>query len=301
MKKVLVLSSFPAPYRVAVFKGLSNYYNLDVFFGDDKDQNRNKEYFEKKILLIIMSYRFLVIIKYLKSVDFVLAYDWAQRYALKVEFKCILKGVPYIINCDGAFIEEGKGLASSVKSIIKRFFIQKARLCLSSGKYASRYFEYYGASKENIKEHNFSSLFKKDLLKFPISQNEKILLRQNLKLNKSKMVLAVGQFIKRKGFDIMLSAWKDFDDEFQLVIIGGGEEKNKYIELINNNYLNNVFLIDFLSKEKIKEYYLAADVFVLPTREDIWGLVVIEALAVGVPVISTNKCIAALELIKNGY
>lgn len=68
MKKVLVLSSFPAPYRVAVFKGLSNYYNLDVFFGDDKDQNRNKEYFEKKILLIIMSYRFLVIIKYLKSV-----------------------------------------------------------------------------------------------------------------------------------------------------------------------------------------------------------------------------------------
>ena len=174
-------------------------------------------------------------------------------------------------------------------------------MCLSSGKYASRYFEYYGASKDNIKEHTFSSLFKKDLLKFPISQNEKILLRQNLKLNKSKMVLAVGQFIKRKGFDIMLSAWKDFDDEFQLVIIGGGEEKNKYIELINNNYLNNVFLIDFLSKEKIKEYYLAADVFVLPTREDIWGLVVIEALAVGVPVISTNKCIAALELIKNGY
>ena len=48
----------------------------------------------------------------------------------------------------------------------------------------------------------------------------------------------------------------------------------------------------------------SADLFVLPTREDIWGLVINEALSQGLPVITTNKCIAGLELIedgKNGY
>ena len=49
------------------------------------------------------------------------------------------------------------------------------------------------------------------------------------------------------------------------------------------------------------DYYKAADVFVLPSREDIWGLVVNEAMACGTPVISTDKCGAALAMIKCGF
>ena len=47
---------------------------------------------------------------------------------------------------------------------------------------------------------------------------------------------------------------------------------------------------------------MAADLFVLPTREDIWGLVINEAMSFGLPVITTDRCIAGLELVgeKNG-
>ncbi len=38
----------------------------------------------------------------------------------------------------------------------------------------------------------------------------------------------------------------------------------------------------------------------LPTREDIWGLVINEALAYGLPTITTDRCVAGLELIENG-
>ena len=42
------------------------------------------------------------------------------------------------------------------------------------------------------------------------------------------------------------------------------------------------------------------DEIVFPTREDVWGLVINEAMAYGLPIITTDKCIAGLELIKNG-
>ena len=58
----------------------------------------------------------------------------------------------------------------------------------------------------------------------------------------------------------------------------------------------------FKRKTELAYYYAMADVFVLPTREDIWGLVVNEAMAFGLPIITTDKCIAGLELVddKNG-
>ena len=55
-----------------------------------------------------------------------------------------------------------------------------------------------------------------------------------------------------------------------------------------------------MKKEKLVQYYKAADLFALPTREDIWGLVINEAMAYGLPVITTDKCVAGLELVEDG-
>ena len=55
------------------------------------------------------------------------------------------------------------------------------------------------------------------------------------------------------------------------------------------------------SHESLNNYYKAADLFVLPTREDVWGLVVNEALSNGVPVITSDQCGAGLELIVDDY
>lgn len=60
----------------------------------------------------------------------------------------------------------------------------------------------------------------------------------------------------------------------------------------------------FKKKEELVKYYKASDLFVLPTREDVWGLVINEAMARGLPVITTDKCVAGLELIsdyENGF
>ena len=59
--------------------------------------------------------------------------------------------------------------------------------------------------------------------------------------------------------------------------------------------------MSFMTKKELADWYQAADLFVMPTREDVWGLVVNEAMAYGLPVISSDMCGAASEMVKNGY
>jgi len=50
---------------------------------------------------------------------------------------------------------------------------------------------------------------------------------------------------------------------------------------------------------KIHEYYFSSDIFVLPTYDDPWGLVINEAMACGLPVITTTAAVASLDLVKD--
>ena len=114
-----------------------------------------------------------------------------------------------------------------------------------------------------------------------------------------KIAITVGQFIHRKGFDLLLQAWAKCDKTYELYIIGANPTK-EYLALKENLHLENVHFEGFKTKEELKQYYQAADLFILPTREDIWGLVINEAMANGLPVITTNRCVAGMELIQNG-
>ncbi|MGN0707579.1 MAG: glycosyltransferase family 4 protein [Faecalibacterium sp.] len=307
MPKILVLSSFPAPYRVAVFSELAKAFELDVFFGLSQDDNRNEKFFSSKStfgyhLLDVEedNQYFQKCIKEINRYNVVLGYDWYLPYARKVLRKCIEKNIPYIINCDGAFIPESRKLKTKIKNVVKRYYVTHASLCFASGEHAARYFEFYGANKRTICFHPFSSLHTNDILDRPLSIAEKKTMRENLGLKGRKTVVSVGQFIPRKGFDILLSAWGDLDENSQLLIIGGGIEKQEYERLIQEYGYENVRLVDFVEKDEIFSFYKASDLFVLPTREDVWGLVINEAMAVGLPVISTTRCIAASELIQDG-
>ena len=306
--KIMILASFPAPYRINVFKGLAEQYDVDVFFQTDKDQNRSKKYFVGKetfkyyVLEQKKDYNeFKACLKKIKEYDLVLAYDWYLKNALKVQQKCIRYRIPYIVNCDGALPLKGKRVINIPKDLVKRYFIRNASLCFASGNHAAEYFRHYGADENKICYHPFTSLYGEEILKEPLSEIEKDKYKKKLGVDKPKMVLTIGQFIHRKGFDVLLKAWnKELDENYSLVIVGGGEEENQYQQYIADHNLKNVQLVGFKQKEEIFEYYKAADLFVLPTREDIWGLVVNEAMAMGLPVVSTDMCVAAAELIEDG-
>ncbi len=301
--KILAFADFPSPYRVEVFKGLAKEYDMLVVFDKMSDQNRNAAWFCKNTGLNSISLleeagrmQFEKELKQIKKYDLVLAYDYHIKNAIRLEIDCIKNKVPYIMNLDGAFIRK-----NFIKNIIKRYLVTHAAGYFASGNHAAEYFKYFGADENKIYYHPFTSLHADEVLKEPLSETEKTRYKKKLGVDKSKMVLTIGQFIHRKGFDVLLEAWnKELDESCSLVIVGGGEEENQYRQYIADHNLENVQLVGFKQKEEIFEYYKAADLFVLPTREDIWGLVINEAMACGLPVISTNMCLGAVELIENG-
>ena len=173
----------------------------------------------------------------------------------------------------------------------------------AGGQSAVKYFEYYGADSKRIHLHNFTSLHQEDINKKLLTDAEKNCLKEKIGMTGKFNVVTVGRHIECKGFDIVLKAAEKIGKSVEFYIIGGepSAENKQYKEVHN---LSNVHFVDFLGKDELREYYNAADLFVLMTRGDTWGLVINEAMANGLPVITTKRCVAGVELIKdeeNGY
>ena len=104
--------------------------------------------------------------------------------------------------------------------------------------------------------------------------------RDRLKISQDAFVVAfVGGFIERKGIAQLCEALDRFDD-INSIFIGSGEMQPT---------CKNVIFSGKVAHDKIGEYLNAADVFVLPTRAEGCCNAIIEALACGLPVISSNK------------
>ena len=108
------------------------------------------------------------------------------------------------------------------------------------------------------------------------------------------IVLGVGQFIPRKKFEDLISAVKMLDNKYELYILGG-EPTKEYLDLVGDD--KNIHFISFVKPEEVDKYYQASDVFALTSQTDVWGLVLNEAVGQGLPVISSDNCIAGLSMI----
>lgn len=87
----------------------------------------------------------------------------------------------------------------------------------------------------------------------------------------------------RKGLDVMLSLAKNLDDRYRIVLVGTDETVDK---LLPENVLSIHRTHD---QEELAQIYTAADLFVNPTREEVLGLVNLEALACGTPVVTFDS------------
>lgn len=129
---------------------------------------------------------------------------------------------------------------------------------------------------------------------------------KNVSKNDNKIILSIGRLSANKGFDDLIEVFKEInkaDKEITFVIVGSGEEENKLKQQISKNRLTKkVIFTGFLNKNKLHEYYSRASIFLLGSRSEAFGLVLIEAMAFGIPCLAFDSAQGAKEIIncKNG-
>ena len=309
MKRILFLTNYASPYRVNFFDELGKSAEVTVLFTDRSEdiRHRDAKWFARgqggfravnlKGICRVSDEQFCPgVCKWLnRSYDAIVVGGYASPTVVLAMLWMRLRGIPFYMEVDGGLIRQ----ESKAKFLVKKTLVNMAKRWLSTGSHTTEFLTHYGAKEAQIQQYPFSSLYQRDILTEVVSQEEKQVLREQLGIPEKKVILSVGQFIHRKGFDVLMHAAKNLDPETGIYIVGG-EATQEYCDLRDSLGLTNVHFWGFRPKDQLALIYKAADLFVLPTREDIWGLVINEALAYGLPVITTDRCVAGLELVKDG-
>ena len=109
--------------------------------------------------------------------------------------------------------------------------------------------------------------------------------------------LFVGRFIERKGIDVLLAAFRRVD-RGELWLAGDGPLRS-YVEGEAQED-PRIRVLGYADEEALPELYRQADILVVPSHFEPWGLVVHEGLAHGLPVIATDQVAAADDLVDSG-
>lgn len=312
---ILVSTQLLSPYRTDWFNELAKYAKVFVMYLDEDNADRNAEWLEKrpdKCEYKLMSGRELpyvgkVSFDFIKEIkknpgkyDIILLDGYA--YLTQVVNLAYLnnEGFTYFVNVDGIV---SKARSNMVIEKTKKTLLKKVPYYLCGSQESSKILEGYGADRARIIHHPFTSLFENDLFSATANDEEKMSFRKELGISEKTVIISVGRFSYLngygKGYDVLLKAAQQMSTDIGWYIVGG-EPTEEFQKLTVENNLYNVHYIDFKPKEELKKYYRASDIFALMTIGDVWGLVINEAMACGLPVITTNKCVAGVELITNG-
>lgn len=304
--KILFCTNIPSPYRIDFFNVLGTHCDLTVCYerhsASDRDakwvgssaKTYNEVYLPLKPFRSDAS-RGSALRKFLAthSFDHLILTNYVSPSCMEAIAYCRIKKIPYWIEYDGGFNKSDPVL----RRILKKLLLKQAVGHITTCEEHIEYLKKLGIASNKIFKYPFTSISDLDIEKSKEkTRNGKEYYRRKLQLTENRIIVSVGQFIYRKGFDLLIEAAKKLCDTGVYII--GGEPTEEYLSQADG--YGNIHFVGFKTKEELSEYYCAADLMVFLTREDIWGLVVNEAMAYGLPVITTDRCIAGLELVKNG-
>ena len=207
--------------------------------------------------------------------------------------------VKVIIEFNSVLVGKKRGL---LKEKIKRIILNRADAVMCYGTLHKQYLKSLGFPSDKIffktqatDNATLEELYKRRLNQVDTSNNS-----DNLRL------LYVGRLSQEKNLFKLLNAYRSIQSshKIELVLIGDGPQKEELVNFILRNDIRNVTFTGSMGWQEIVDYYAAADVFVLPSNAETWGLVVNEAMMCRLPVLVSHNCGCSADLVfegENGY
>lgn len=194
--------------------------------------------------------------------------------------------IPFISWTDGTPHSERNILF--IQKMQRKYVFKRAKGYIASSTKSKELQRRYGAKEENI----FVSFLTVDITKYIC----------NHITNSVPVFLFVGSLIKQKGLDLLLKALGKMRDEpFVLRIVGSGDEQDNLMKQVEEQGLaGKVEFKGFIATNEMRVVYEGADAFILPTRDDCFGLVTLEAMCAGLPVFVSKYADGAYDLVEQG-
>jgi glycosyltransferase involved in cell wall biosynthesis len=317
--RVTIVTELIAPYRIPIFNALAHHGAIDlqvIFLAENDHTQRQWLVYKDEIRFpyqVLPSWR-----RRVGRHNFLL--NWGAEAALQ-------RTAPDFIVCGGYnYVASWQSMSwarrnkvpfglwaeSTAKDLrgrrrfiefLKTRFLRGCDAFMVPGKSSGEYLRQYGVRPEMI----FTAPNAVDTQFFAqqaeVIREEAALHRAALGLP-ARFFLFAGRLVPEKGIFDLVAAYAALAPELRrvigLVFVGDGPARSTLVQRAARISPGSIQLAGFAQRELLVSYYALAESFVFPTHTDPWGLVVNEAMACGLPVISSDAAGCAADLVESG-
>lgn len=334
MKKIAILSSHPIQYFAPLYAHLSKNPHLDIkvlYCSDFGTKNSYDQGFQQAFqwdidLLSGYSYEFIgknyslrepkgffslicpSIINVLYKNRFDVIWIHGHNYFVNILAMVFAKiyGTKVLMRCETHLLLSRNKIKRAVRPLVLSALYKLCDAFLAIGTNNQNFYLSLGIPISKI----FLTPYTTDNERFIEStntqrDNKKVLLNSIGIFNNYPNVLYISKLQKRKNPDLLINAASKIQDDinFNLIIAGSGEMLEECISLTKNLSVSNVFFPGFINQKAVPSFFAMADIFVLLSHSEPWGLVINEAMSASLPIIASEEVGASADLVdsNNGF
>jgi len=318
-RRIVIITEIIAPYRIPVFNALAQHDGVElhvIFLAENDPTEREWLVYKDEIHFsyqVLPSWR-----RRLGRHNFLL--NWGAETALR-------RAQPDLVVCGGYnYVASWQSMAWARRNrvpfalwaesttrdlrsghalieLLKTNFLRRCDAFVVPGKSSTEYLRNYDVPEHAI----FTAPNAVDTEFFAqragLIRTDPAMHRETLQLP-PRFFLFSGRLVPEKGVFDLLRAYNalapELREEMGLAFVGDGVARSALQKRAAAIQPGTIHFAGFAQRERLPAYYALADALVLPTHTDPWGLVVNEAMACGLPVISSDAAGCVADLVENG-
>jgi len=217
-------------------------------------------------------------------------------------FLCSLwAGVPILFRAETTGSPGGLGGWGYLRRCVLRWEYRRCQKLLYIGTLSRRHYKHLGVPEEKLAFSPYSV----DTTPFQWNEEARQRLRRQTRNalglgDSDRVLLFSGKLIPCKGLDLLLQAVQNFPGKLVVLFLGDGALRERLEKMAAQLQRGNVLFLGFQNQTELSPYYHAADLLVLPSHSETWGLVVNEALHHGLPCVVSTAVGCAPDLVEPG-
>ncbi len=227
--------------------------------------------------------------------DFVLVPGYNYWFYLQVIQAAHRLGIRVLLRGDNKDVRERRPFHMQLaRSLFLRLLYARVDGFLAVGRYMRRHFMRYGVDPQKVWDspHTVDAAPYDQLL----TNGAEVRRDRRAELGipeDAVVVLFAGRMIPEKNVDLLAQSFEEASRESgvqcSLLIVGDGPLRKEFESRFRSLLGSKLRMTGFVNQKELPSYYVASDLFVLPSRES-WGLAVNEAMSAGLPVIVSDRC-----------